>query len=85
MNKVRISIEPESPPPQDKSMTETIESEPLPLSDKIRWVNDVNQNATIHMASIKMRNDAYNNKIEYTPFIRKMKGSMRLNQHLLYL
>ena len=84
MNKVRIAIEPEPSPPQDKNMIETIESEPSPSSDETQWINDVNHSATIHTASIKMHNDVYNNNIKYTPFIRKMKGSMRLNQHPIF-
>ena len=85
MNKVRTIIEPEPPPPQHNNMIIPIEPEPPPSSEETQYINDAKYSATIHMARTKLDRDAINNDSEYTPFTNKIIGSIRLNQHLLYL
>ena len=84
MNKV-WKIEPEPPSPQQKNAINPIDPEPPPSPDETQWIDDVKHSATTHMASATCYKNAYDERIEYTPFIRKIKGSMLLNQHLLYL
>ena len=85
MNTVHALIEPEPPPPQENNTIETIEPEPPPTADETQWIDDVKHIAGENLARIRLCNDAHTDGREYTPFVKTLKGSIRLNAHLLHL
>ena len=93
VNTVHSPIEPKSPPPQHSDLINKIDPEPppplppeiLPTTDEIQWIKDVMYSAQQDMARVRLLNDAIVEGITYTPFVRKLKGSIRLNNYILYL
>ena len=85
LNKAHTTIEPEPPPPQQKSTIATIEPEPPPNSDETQWIQDVQHSAANNMARIRMCNEIHTQGITYTPFTSQKQGPTRLEQHILYL
>ena len=85
MNKAQSLIEPEPPPPQHKYMIDKIDPEPPPSMEVTQWIDDATHIAKANIARIRLCNDSHNNGIKYSSFTSKTKGSVGINQHLLYL
>ena len=85
MNKSQSLIEPEPPPPQHKYMIDKIDPEPPPAMEETQWIDDATHIANTNIARIRLCNDVHTDGIKYSPFTSKRKGSVGINQHLLYI